>query len=62
MLLVLEMSERLFVKKTITVRKDLWREFEVEATRKFGYYGAIRKAIEEAITLWLEIQKKRESQ
>jgi hypothetical protein len=52
------MSERLYVKKTITIRKDLWREFEVEATRKFGHYGAIRKAIEEAITLWLETQKK----
>jgi hypothetical protein len=56
------MSERLFVKKTITVRKDLWREFEVEATRKFGHYGAIKKAVEEAISLWLETQKKRGSQ
>jgi len=56
------MSEKKFVKKTVTVPADLWREFEVEATRKFGHYGAIKRAMEEAIRLWLEVQKKRESQ
>jgi hypothetical protein len=56
------MSEKVFVKKSITVPADLWREFEVEATRKFGHYGAIKKAIEEAIRLWLETQRKKGSQ
>jgi len=55
-------SEERFVKKTVTVPAGLWREFEVEAARKFGYYGAIKRALEEAIRLWLEVQKRRESQ
>jgi hypothetical protein len=55
---VFGLSGRVYVKKTVTVPLDLWREFEVEATRKFGYYGAIRKAVEEAIKLWLEAQRK----
>jgi hypothetical protein len=59
---VLSMSKRVYVKKLITVPADLWREFEVEATRKFGHYGAIKRAVEEAIRLWLEVQRKRESQ
>jgi len=56
------MSRKVYVKKFITVPADLWREFEVEATRKFGHYGAIKRAVEEAIRLWLEVQRKRESQ
>ncbi len=56
--MVYDLSGRVYVKKTVTVPLDLWREFEVEATRKFGYYGAIRKAVEEAIKLWLEAQRK----
>ena len=47
------------VKKTIDVPDDLWREFEVEAVRKFGVYGAIKKALIEAIKLWIEEQKKK---
>ena len=46
------------VRKTVEVPDELWREFEVYAVRKFGYYGAIKKALEEAIRLWLEKVKK----
>ncbi len=45
------------VRKTVEVPDELWREFEVYAVRKFGYYGAIKKALEEAIKLWLERAK-----
>jgi len=48
------------VRKTIEVPDGLWREFEIEAVKKFGHYGAIKKAIEEAIKLWLEKQKEKE--
>ncbi len=47
------------VRKTVEVPDELWREFEVYAVRKFGYYGAIKKALEEAIRLWLEKVKKK---
>ena len=57
-LLMIRMSRKAFVKKIVTVPADLWREFEVEAAKKFGLYGAIKKAIEEAIRLWLEAQRK----
>jgi len=50
------------VRKTVEVPDKLWREFEVYAVKKFGYYGAIKKALEEAIRLWLEEEKKRELQ
>ena len=50
------------VKKTIDVPDKLWKEFEIYAVKKFGYYGAIKKAIVEAIKLWLEEQKKKELQ
>ncbi len=46
------------VRKTIEVSDDLWREFEIYAVKKFGYYGAIKRALEEAIRLWLEVVKK----
>ena len=46
------------VRKTVEVPDELWREFEVYAVRKFGYYGAIKKALEEAIRLWLEKVKR----
>ena len=46
------------VRKTVEIPDELWREFEVYAVRKFGYYGAIKKALEEAIRLWLEEVKK----
>ena len=46
------------VRKTIDVPDELWKKFEVEAVRKFGIYGAIKKAIIEAIELWLKEQKK----
>ena len=46
------------VRKTVEVPEGLWREFEVYAVKKFGYYGAIKKALEEAIRLWLEKVKK----
>jgi len=46
------------VRKTVEVPDELWREFEVYAVKKFGYYGAIKKALEEAIRLWLEKVKK----
>ena len=50
------------MRKTVEVPDKLWREFEVYAVKKFGYYGAIKKALEEAIRLWLEEEKKRELQ
>jgi len=46
------------VRKTVEIPEELWREFEVHAVKKFGYYGAIKKALEEAIRLWLEEVKK----
>jgi len=46
----------------IEVPDKLWKEFEIYAVKKFGYYGAIKKAIKEAIELWLEKQKKEEPQ
>ena len=50
------------VRKTVEVPDQLWREFEIHAVKKFGYYGAIKKALEEAIRLWLEVERKRELQ
>jgi len=50
------------VRKTVEVPDQLWREFEIQAVKKFGYYGAIKKALEEAIKLWLEVERKRELQ
>lgn len=47
------------VRKTVEVSSELWREFEVLAVKRFGLYGAIKKALEEAIKLWVEEQKKR---
>jgi len=38
----------------VEIPDDLWREFEVYAVKRFGYYGAIKRALEEAIRLWLE--------
>ena len=46
------------VRKTVEVSDELWREFEIYAVKKFGYYGAIKRALEEAIRLWLEEMKK----
>ena len=46
------------VRKTVEVPNKLWREFEIYAVKKFGYYGAIKKALEEAIRLWLEKVKR----
>ena len=45
-------------RKMVEVPEDLWREFTVYAVRKFGYRGAIKKAIKEAIKLWLEREKR----
>ena len=50
------------VRKTVEIPNELWKEFEIYAVKKFGYYGAIKKALEEAIRLWLEEQKKKEQQ
>ncbi|GEM_PF-6359036 len=36
------------VRKSVEIPDELWREFEVHAVRKFGYYGAIKKALEES--------------
>jgi len=49
------------VRKTVEISDELWKEFEIYAVKKFGLYGAIKKALREAIRLWLEEQKKRES-
>jgi len=46
------------VRKTVEVSDELWREFEIYAVKKFGYYGAIKRALEEAIRLWLKEMKK----
>ena len=48
------------VRKTIDVPDRLWREFEIEAVKKFGHYGAIKKAIREAIELWLKEVKEKQ--
>ena len=47
------------VRKTVEVPDELWRRFEIQAVKKFGYYGAIKRALEEAIRLWLEEERKR---
>ena len=46
------------VKKTIEIPDDLWEEFMFKAVKKFGYYGAIKKAVKEAVELWLERERK----
>ena len=46
------------VKKTVEIPDELWEEFMLRAVKKFGYYGAIKKAIKEAIELWLERERK----
>ena len=46
------------VRKTVEIPDKLWREFEIYAVKKFGYYGAIKKAVREAIELWLERERK----
>ncbi|MHA1721783.1 MAG: hypothetical protein ACTSXW_01775 [Candidatus Baldrarchaeia archaeon] len=38
---------------TIIIPDDLWKKFEEKAIKKFGRYGCIKKAINEAIKLWL---------
>ena len=48
------------VRKTIDVPDELWRELEIEAVKKFGHYGAIKKAIREAIELWLKEVKEKQ--
>jgi hypothetical protein len=45
------------VRKTIDVPDALWKEFERNAVKKFGYYGAIKKAVKEAIENWLTMEK-----
>ena len=45
-------------RKMVEVPEDLWREFTIYAVKKFGYRGAIKYAIKEAIELWLEKEKK----
>ena len=49
-------------KTTVYVPEDLYEEFMELAVKKFGYYGAFKKAIEEAMRLWLEREKKSERQ
>ena len=40
------------------VDKELWIEFKIAAIKKFeGRQGAISRALEEAIRLWLERNK-----
>ena len=38
------------VRKTVEIPDKLWREFEIYAVKKFGYYGAIKKAVMAAIS------------
>ena len=45
------------VKKTVEIPDELWEEFTLRAVKKFGYYGAIKKAVREAIELWLERER-----
>lgn len=50
------------IRKTVEVPDKLWKKFTVYAVKKFGYHGAIKKALEEAIRLWVEEQKEKELQ
>lgn len=43
----------------VVVDRRLWNEFAGEATKIYGSRGWKRKAIEEAIRLWLETKVKR---
>ena len=46
-----------FKRTTVEIPEDLYKEFIELAVKKFGYYGAFKKAIKEAIELWLEKEK-----
>ena len=46
-----------FKKTTVYVPEDLYEEFMELAVKKFGYYGAFKKAIEEAMRLWVERER-----
>ena len=46
-----------FKKTTVEIPEELYKEFIELAVKKFGYYGAFKKAIKEAIELWLEREK-----
>jgi len=39
-------------KITVEVPLDLYNKFIELAVKKFGYYGALKKGIEEAMKLW----------
>jgi len=50
-------------KVMLTVDEDLYREFKIYAIRKFSDVRTfVSKALEEAMKLWLEKEKKRERQ
>jgi len=40
------------VRKTIDVPDEVWKKFATKAVERFGYYGAIKKAIKEALQQW----------
>ena len=50
-------------KVMLTVDEDLYREFKIYALKKFGDVRTfVSKALEEAMRLWLEREKKLEQQ
>jgi metal-responsive CopG/Arc/MetJ family transcriptional regulator len=46
-------SQVMVMRTTINVNDRLWNEFEVEIIRRYGKCRFRKKAIEEAIRLWI---------
>lgn len=44
-------------KITVEVPLNLYNEFMELAVKKFGYYGALKSAITEAMELWVERER-----
>jgi hypothetical protein len=42
------------MRTTITVNEKVWQEFEVEVIRRYGKCRFRKKALEEAIQLWIK--------
>jgi len=45
------------VRKTVEVGDELWEKMVRKAVGKFGLHGAIKKAVNEAIRMWVESEE-----
>lgn len=46
-------------KVTVEISLEIYNKFIELAVKKFGYYGAFKKALEEAMELWVEREKEK---